>query len=520
MVRGGLPRRHVARSRTHTVVCSGIALSLPDVDRLLTIEAPILRGLGERLAAIGLGPPFLARLARVGDRMDDALRAPMRIWNARRISEPAAAAARLFMLHDAVSPDEVRTALGDYAPLRDRGLVEDTDYGVVCRFHLALAAGAYCFGDRPGAHEGAVPPLCGATLDLVRAALPRDPVGAALDVGCGAGAVALLLARVARRVVATDLSPRAIAFTRLNAAINGVANLDVRCGDLFDAVGAERFDRIAAHPPFLAQRVGARAVTFSHGGRRGDELALRLIAGVVPRLEPGGRAVVLADWPLVDGDALDARVRAALGGPATDVLVLQSPPKNLDEYCALYEAVEHPELGDSFARAAIAQRDHLDELRLRGIALAIVVVETAPEPPGFTSLVSVRHLGDAPITAGAIDRLVGAHRLAHRDGEAIRGARLRLPDGARPITQPLPDGASPAVVLQLPAGRPEWPVVLDAPSAAMVRRIAESPTVLDAARVIASEDGTSVDRQWARVEAVARDALLRGALDIDQTEGV
>jgi SAM-dependent methyltransferase len=498
-------------------------LALPDVDRLLAI-APTLRGLGVRLAAVGLAAPFVSRLARVGDRLDDALRAPMRIWNARRMSEPAATAARLFMLHDPVSPAEAHAALGDCMALREAGLVEDSAEGIVCRYHLALAAGAYCFGDRPEGQRDAVMPICGATLDLVRASLPRDPIDAALDVGCGAGAVGLLLARVARRVVATDVNERAATFTRVNAAVNGVENIEVRCGDLFEAVAGERFGRIAAHPPFLAQRSGACPKTFSHGGVRGDELALRLIAGVAPLLERGGRAVILADWPLVDGDALDARVRAALGDQPTDVLVLQSPPKNLDEYCAFYAAVEHAELGDDFARAAFAQRDHLDELRLRGIALAIVVVEpvelaeAAAQPTGFTSLVGVRHLGDSPITAGAIDRLVGAHRLAHRGGEAIGGARLRLPEGATPVIQELPDGASPAVVLKLPAGRPEWPVVLDPPSAALLRRIAEAPTVLDAARLIASEDGTSVERQWTRVEAVARDGLLRGALDISSDE--
>jgi SAM-dependent methyltransferase len=499
------------------------ALTLPDVDRLFAI-APSLRDLGVRLAALGLAPPFLARLARVGDRLDDALRAPMRIWNARRMSEPAATAARLFMLHDPVSPAEAHAALGDYGALRDGGLVEEGADGVVCPYHLALAAGAYCFGDRPGGQSDAVMPLCGATLDLVRAALPRDPVDAALDVGCGAGAVGLLLARVARRVVATDVNARAVTFTRVNAAVNGVENIEVRRGDLFEAVAGERYARIAAHPPFLARRSGARPITFSHGGVRGDELGLRLVAGVAPRLERGGRAVILADWPLFDGDALDARVRAALGDQPTDVLVLQSPPKNLDEYCALYEAVEHAELGDDFARAAVAQRDHLDALRLRGIALAIVVVElvelvaSASQATGFTSLVGVRHLGDNPITAGAIDRLVGAHRLAHLGGEAMGGARLRLPEGATPVVQALPDGAAPAVVLKLPAGRPEWPVVLDAPTAAVLRRIAEAPTVLDAARLIASEDGTSVERQWTRVEAVARDALLRGALDVMDDE--
>jgi hypothetical protein len=65
----------------------------------------------------------------------------------------------------------------------------------------------------------------------------------------------------------------------------------------------------------------------------------------------------------------------------------------------------------------------------------------------------------------------------------------------------MPDGAAPSVVVQLPAGRPEWPVVLEAALATAIARIARAPRVEDAGE--------------GAVEA-ARDALLRGALEIEQ----
>ena len=488
--------------------------TLADVDRLLTVPDDRLRALGLRLRAIGIGPAFLARLARVGDRLDDALRAPMRVWNARRIREPAAVAARLFILHDAVSPDEVENALGQLAPLHDCGLIEETGDGIASRCHLALAADVYCFGDRPGSGDHAVIPVCGATLDLVRAAMPRRPVHSALDVGCGAGAVGLLLARVAHRVVATDLSPRALAFARINASVNGVTNIELRQGDLFESVRGNRFDLIASQPPFVARRDNAPFSTFVHGGIRGDELALRLLAEATSLLAPAGRLLVLADWPLAAGDPLDSRLRSALGSAHVNLLVMQSPPKNLDDYCALHAAVEHQQLGEAFTRAAIAQRDHLERLGVRGIALAFVVVEPTVHGEGWTSFLAVRHVSDAPISADTIDRLVAARRLANGESEAMAAARLRLPQGAVLVPQPMPDGLPPAVIVQIPAGRPEWPVVLDAPSARIVSRIADAPTVLDATRAAAIEEVRSIDGLQEHVERVARDALLSGALDI------
>jgi SAM-dependent methyltransferase len=320
-------------------------------------------------------------------------------------------------------------------------------------------------------------------------------VARTLDLGCGAGAVALLLARASRNVVATDVSARALAWTRFNALLNGVANIEPREGDLYEPVHGERFDCIAVHPPFVARPAGAAASAFIHGGARGDELPLRVVAGAAPHLSPGGRAVVLGDWPVVDGDALDARIRAAVGAGPVDVLVLQSPSKNLDEYCTVLAAVEHRDLGDAFARAAIAQREHLERMGLRGLALAFVVL--APGA-GWTSLVSIRHLSDAPVTSATIERLVAARTLATGPREVLARARLRVPAGTRMVEQPMPDGGPPSVIVQLPAGRSEWPPVLEAHIGALVARISATERVGDDEQTIQA----------------ARDALLRGALEL------
>jgi SAM-dependent methyltransferase len=472
-----------------------IAAPLPDLGRALSLRPAQLQALGARLRAIGLDAAFAAKLARVGERVDDALRAPMRIWHARRTPDPAAVAARLFLLHDPVAPEAASAALGDLGPLVEAGLVGETDEGVTSPVHVAIAGDLVCFGDQPGLGGDAVPPLCGGTLQLVRASMPKGRLASALDLGCGAGAVALLLARAAERVVATDVSARALGWTRFNAALSGVTNVEVREGDLYEPVFGERFDRISVHPPFLARPDGMPASTFVHGGVRGDELPLRALAGVAPHLSPTGRAVLLGDWPIVDGDPLDARLRAAVGGGAVDVLVLQSPLKNLDEYCVLHAAVEHPELTKAFASAAIAHRDHLERLGLRGLALACVVV--APGS-GWTSLVSVRHTHDAPLTSEAIDLVWSARALALGAREALAAARLRFPRGARLVEQPLPPGP-PSLVVQLPPGRLEWPPVLEADLAARCTTIADAPCVGEAATAGALE--------------AAREALLRGALE-------
>src|SRR5207248_1145451 len=84
---------------------------------------------------------------------------------------------------------------------------------------------------------------------------PAPPEGGrALDLCSGSGVHAILAAlRGAARAIGVDVSPRAIAFARWNAALNGVAErCEFRRGDLYAPLRAEeedaRFDLILANP--------------------------------------------------------------------------------------------------------------------------------------------------------------------------------------------------------------------------------------------------------------------------------
>ncbi|MFT4974449.1 MAG: release factor glutamine methyltransferase [Myxococcota bacterium] len=111
-----------------------------------------------------------------------------------------------------------------------------------------------------------------------------------LDLGCGSGIVGLLAQRAGARVVSCDLSPRAVEA----AKCNGIA--DARQGDLFDAVGAERFDVICFNPPYFLGEPSDRGFDRAlYGGGR-LEVLRRFFDGVGARLRAGGRGwMVLSD---------------------------------------------------------------------------------------------------------------------------------------------------------------------------------------------------------------------------------
>ena len=108
--------------------------------------------------------------------------------------------------------------------------------------HDGLPIFADRFADRPSRAPGreiVVGPTR-ASLVLERA-LPRLAVASALDLGTGAGLLALRLAIGARRVVASDVSARALAFTALNAAINQRPTTSHWCDRTVRGLAAQAF---------------------------------------------------------------------------------------------------------------------------------------------------------------------------------------------------------------------------------------------------------------------------------------
>ena len=140
----------------------------------------------------------------------------------------------------------------------------------------------------------------------VRASVrPGDRV---LDMGCGAGANAILAAQVTDEVVAVDVNPHAVAATAANAERNGVG-ARIRCveSDLFDAVDGT-FDVIVIDPPFrwfAPTDLLERAIA-----DEGYRSLARFLTEAPGRLRPGG-AVLLFFGTSGDVDHLDALIDEA-----------------------------------------------------------------------------------------------------------------------------------------------------------------------------------------------------------------
>ena len=241
------------------------------------------------------------RLRELGFTREESRRTPPR--HAALRDDAAALALRLFRDHGALTPEEIATL--DFP-------------AEVLHYRCDIIEHLYLFSDWRGTGPDEVLPPGETTAILYRAACAT---GRVLDLGCGSGTLALLLAPQAEQVIGTDINPRAIALSRLNAEVNGIGNVEFREGSLFDPVEGEQFDLIVSQPPYIPKPANVEHHLFLHGGARGDELAREIIAKVKAYLRPRGQALIYSDWPLKEGETVQDRIpvegQFEISGPIT-----------------------------------------------------------------------------------------------------------------------------------------------------------------------------------------------------------
>lgn len=128
------------------------------------------------------------------------------------------------------------------------------------------------------------------TLDRTRSYL--SPTDRVLELGCGTGSTALLLADSVAKITASDLAPNMIRIAKEKAEKEGTTNIDFLAADLFDPANEQGpFEAVLAH-------------NLLHLVETLPE-ALNRINGL---LKPGG--LFISKTFCVDPDRLTAKIRA------------------------------------------------------------------------------------------------------------------------------------------------------------------------------------------------------------------
>jgi SAM-dependent methyltransferase len=492
-------------------------MSLPSLARVSSAPAATLRAFGRKLASIGVSRAAAAPIVEAAHAVAPGLRQPIRAFHLRRLDTPVGHAMRMFLFSDPVTIDEARSALGELTDvLIDLGLLERcAGGGFASPFVLSIIDDLLILSDDLAHGQDAVMGFGETTVELCGAAFPRQNVQRVLDLGCGSGTAALLLAKRARAVVGVDINPRAVALSKINAAINGVANVEFRVGDLFAPVAGEAFDLIVSQPPFVPRPQGLGASAFLYGGPRGDELSLSLLGKLAPHLAPNGRALLVVEWPDHGTEALDVRLRKAIDTGDVSLLLLRMPHTELDGHAVNYAAGLHPTLGRPFEQEARVRREHLEQMGIRALLPTLLVIERADPTPGWTMTVTIEALSRVSFTSERIDRLMLAQAVA-ASPERLLASRLRMPAGTLLSQEQVGPGAEAPSTLHArfaPAALIP-PLQLTIELLGLLTFVHESPTVRSAIERFAAELEIPLDEATPRsLEAVAR-ALREGIVEI------
>jgi SAM-dependent methyltransferase len=454
---------------------------LPDITGLAGVTPAEWLALRDRLVAIGVDAASLAPILALSVRFPEDDRDPIRLWHLRRRGDAAALAMRLLMFGDKLTEREALVALGEpLCPLLNGGgLLQVRDGHVRCVLRLAMAGDYYVFGDNLALGGDVVMGLRETTIPLWYAIAPARPLQRALDLGCGAGTVALLLSRHVAEMVASDISPRAVAIARINVALNGVDNIDVRLGDMYESVAGEVFDLIAAHAPYVALPDGVSAVSHLHGGPHGDEVALRMVAGSAPHIAPGGHAVVQSHWPLRAREAQALNIRETVG-PELDVLVLRLGTTGADDLATFWGQVRQRD-----AATVALVRDHYEQHGLTGTESSLSVLRRGSTTQPWTAMLEVPLESVAFVTAQRIDRLIRGCDLLHGEDAALLAARLRLPEGTTLATiEGLPGAVGTKTMLMLPPATLRKPVEVTQAALQVIGALNHAATVAESGQLL------------------------------------
>jgi len=292
--------------------------------------------------------------------------------------EPLALAIDLFLLQGALQPDELdRLFVPSEAQVLVRAGLLEIDRNGVARARASL----FAFGDNLIFSDHAWPHLphpgyvtvpsdqvmwIGLDSRHLAYCTSRRPFRNALDLCTGSGIHALLASAHTERVLAVDINPRAASCTRFNAAVFGAANLEVVVADLFEGARGERFDLITANPPFVPSPLNT--LGFRDGGRSGEDILKRIVAGLPQHLAPGGMAQIITELGERDDEPLVLRLREWLGGAAMDIHILR-----VGEHEAMKYATRHAK-GDDFEAFLASVHEWGSNLLAHGYRRVVSVV--------------------------------------------------------------------------------------------------------------------------------------------------
>ncbi len=198
----------------------------------------------------------------------------------------------------------------------------------------------------------------------------RRPVETVIDIGCGSGLQALIAASHSERVLAYDLNPRALAFTKFNAELNGIANIDCRQADLFAFPMDDMADLVVSNPPYV---VSPDACYAYRDSGRDEDFVCRHLASLIPQLlKPDGVGQFLANWAVHGSGSWRDMLAGWFQESRCDVSILCETIEAASSYAAKWLRQTDPHSLSAGNDAFDRWMDYFSERGIAGIGYGLV----------------------------------------------------------------------------------------------------------------------------------------------------
>jgi SAM-dependent methyltransferase len=304
---------------------------------------------------------------------------------------------RLFVRAETVAVDEAANALSplDLAELIHAGLLQRED-GRVCSLLQAQSyRGLIFFSDflhNDHADDFVLP--IGPAGHYLAGLTIRKSVNSALDLGCGCGVQALLAAQHCTRVTATDVNPRALALTRLNADFNGFSNIEIIEGSFFDPVQGYTFDLVLANLPYVI--APQNKLLYRDSVQPGDAGVRRLIRELPAYLAEGGYAQLLANWIHGKDEFWWQPLKTAVEGQGVDAWLIHNGSKEPQDYADMWLDNRLKKDQQKSAKIKKAWLKWYRDQGIERIALGVVTLRRRASAHNWVNAASVTKSLDSP----------------------------------------------------------------------------------------------------------------------------
>jgi methylase of polypeptide subunit release factors len=269
----------------------------------------------------------------------------------QKLPEALAALNSLFSLGERVARERIE-ALVSRASLNGWlacGLLREENGALRSLFQVQFYDGFFFFADHmPLNHPADLVLPIGPSGKFLAAFTLRRPVKTALDLGCGCGIQALLLSRHAERVTATDINPRALALSRLNARINAVGNIEFLQGSYFEPVQDRKFDLIVANLPYVI--TPEKKYIYRDTGDQLDAPVRENLQQIPLYLNEGGFGHVMLNWLHREAEACWQPLENWLTRRNIDSWLLYQNSMTPDKYADVWILVDKKERPQEFAQ--------------------------------------------------------------------------------------------------------------------------------------------------------------------------